>query len=320
MRASLLASAIASMLRCSRRDACSIQGHKLRIAAFGRRASTTCAACTNSVRKYLLPRLEILPRIVRSPVDSCFGTRPSQAPKSRRCVKPAPLPIAATTELEMIGPTPGTVITRWQASSCSASDSISADTAAMRSSSRRQSWTSSAMRLTILGDSAPVFKLRMSGSALRNGTTPCRTVVPLDQEAADLIDHPRPLADETRAHAMQSQQVHLLRRLDRHEVHGWPLHGFRNRLGIAIVVLVTLQERLHVLCREQANIVSKRGKLASDVMRSGTCFHADQAARNVGEPSLKLSARAFELPNNRPALIEADKMEGYSYRDRCRSR
>src|SRR6516162_10067855 len=73
---------------------------------------------------------------------------------------------AATTALEMIGPTPG--ITRWQASSCSASDSISADTAAMRSSNRRQSWTSSAMRLTILGDSAPVFKLRMSGSALRN--------------------------------------------------------------------------------------------------------------------------------------------------------
>ena len=32
-------------------------------------------------------------------------------------------------------------------------------------------------------------------------------------------------------------------------------------------------------------------------------------ARNVGEPALKLSARAFELPNNRPALIETDKME-----------
>jgi hypothetical protein len=75
---------------------------------------------------------------------------------------------------------------------------------------------------------------------------------------------------------MQSQQVHLLRRLDCHEVHGWPLHGFRNRLGIAVVVLVTFEERLHVLCREQTNIVSKRGKLASDVMRSGTCFHAKQ--------------------------------------------
>src|SRR5262245_54945003 len=66
MRASLLASAIASMLRWSLLDSCSIQGHKPRIAAFGRRASTTCAACTNSVRRYLLPRLEILPRIVIS--------------------------------------------------------------------------------------------------------------------------------------------------------------------------------------------------------------------------------------------------------------
>src|SRR5262249_42415193 len=308
MRASLLARAIASMLRCSRLDACSIQGHKLRIAAFGRRANTTCAACTNSVRRYLLPRLEILPRIVRSPVDSCFGTSPSQAPKSRPWVKPAPLPIAATMALEMIGPTPGTVITRWQPSSCCASASISADTAAMRSSNRRQSWTSSAMRLTIRGDSASVFELRISGSALRNGTTPCRNAA-LDQEAADLIDYTRPLAHEARAHAMESQQVHLLRRLDRHEVHGWPLHGFCNGLGIAVVVLVTFEERLHVLRRDQTNIVSKRGELAGDVMRPGTGFHADQAARNVGKPALKLSARALQLQNDRSALIEADKME-----------
>jgi hypothetical protein len=92
-------------------------------------------------------------------------------------------------------------------------------------------------------------------------------------------------------------------------VHGWPLHGFGNRLGIAVVVLVTFEERLHVLRRDQTNIVSKRGELASDVMRSRTRFHADQAARNVGEPALKLSARAFELPNDCAALIETDKME-----------
>src|ERR1700720_4407311 len=81
MRASLLASAIANMLRCSRFEACSTQGHKPRIAALGRRSRTTCAACTNSVLRYLLPRLEILPRIVRSPVDSCFGTSPQPSAK-----------------------------------------------------------------------------------------------------------------------------------------------------------------------------------------------------------------------------------------------
>src|SRR5437867_3507259 len=165
MRASLLARAIASMLRWSRFDACSIHGHKLRIAALGRRTRTTCAACTNSVLRYLLPRLEILPRIVRSPVDSCFGTSPSQAPKSRPCLNPAPLPIAATT-----------------------------------------------------------------------------------------------------AHAMQSQQIQLLRRLDRHKVHGGSLHGFRDRLGIAVIVLVPLEERLYVLRRDQTHIVAHRCQLATNVM------------------------------------------------------
>src|SRR5208282_1178794 len=50
------------------------------------------------------------PRIVRSPVDICFGTRPSQAAKSRPLVKAAPSPMAATMALAMIGPMPGTVI------------------------------------------------------------------------------------------------------------------------------------------------------------------------------------------------------------------
>ena len=57
-----------------------IQGHRPRFAVLGRRTRTTCAACTNSVLMYLLPRLEILPRIVRSPVDSCFGTADVYAP------------------------------------------------------------------------------------------------------------------------------------------------------------------------------------------------------------------------------------------------
>src|ERR1700738_4902252 len=48
--------------------------------------------------------------MVRSPVDICFGTSPSQAPKSRPLENAAPLPIAATVALEMIGPMPGTVI------------------------------------------------------------------------------------------------------------------------------------------------------------------------------------------------------------------
>ena len=65
---------------------------------------------------------------------------------------------------------------------------------------------------------------------------------------------------------MQSQQIHLFRRLDRYEVHGGPLHGLRDRFGIAIVVLVPLEERLYVLRRDQTHIVADRCQLATNVM------------------------------------------------------
>jgi hypothetical protein len=51
---------------------------------------------------------------VRSPVDICLGTRPSQAAKSRPLENTSPAPIAATIALEMIGPMPGTLISRSQ--------------------------------------------------------------------------------------------------------------------------------------------------------------------------------------------------------------
>jgi hypothetical protein len=56
-----------------------------------------------------LPRFDILPRMVRSPVEICLGTSPSQAAKSRPLVNASPVPIAATIALEMIGPIPGTL-------------------------------------------------------------------------------------------------------------------------------------------------------------------------------------------------------------------
>ncbi len=56
-----------------------------------------------------LAEAELPPRMVRSPVEICFGTRPSQAAKSRPLENASPLPIAATMALEMIGPMPGTL-------------------------------------------------------------------------------------------------------------------------------------------------------------------------------------------------------------------
>src|SRR5262249_11912899 len=87
------------------------------------------------------------------------------------------------------------------------------------------------------------------------------------------------------------QQIHLLRRLDRHELHGRSLHRFRDCLGVAVVVLVSLEERLHVLRRDQTHIVTKSCNLSCDKMRAGTGFHPDQAARDVAEPPSKLMRR-----------------------------
>src|SRR5271167_4584433 len=42
--------------------------------------------------------------MVRSPVEICFGTRPSQAAKSRPLENASPLPIAATVALEILFP------------------------------------------------------------------------------------------------------------------------------------------------------------------------------------------------------------------------
>ena len=89
---------------------------------------------------------------------------------------------------------------------------------------------------------------------------------------------------------MQSQQIHLFRRLDRHEVHGGPLHCLRDRLGIAVVVLVPFEERLHVLGRDQTHIVADLSQLPTDVMGARAGLHADQATWNIGDTAFELTA------------------------------
>jgi hypothetical protein len=81
-------------------------------------------------------------------VSGRLGTSPIQGEKSRPLAKAAPLPIAATIALEMIGPMPGTVITLRQLSSLFANVSISSVTPSIRSSSCRQSLVRSATMRT----------------------------------------------------------------------------------------------------------------------------------------------------------------------------
>src|SRR5215470_20198682 len=79
-----------------------------------------------------------------------------QAPKSRPLENTAPLPIAATIALEMIGPMPGTVINRLHPGSWLATIWISPDRLWIRSSSRRQSAARSSITCTIRSESTSV--------------------------------------------------------------------------------------------------------------------------------------------------------------------
>src|SRR5260370_1012082 len=64
---------------------------------------------------------------------------------------------------------------------------------------------------------------------------------------------------------MQSQQIHLFRRLHRHEVHGGPLHCLCDRLGIAVVVLVSFEGRQDVAMPE-ADMISVSKQFEADLI------------------------------------------------------
>ena len=72
-------------------------------------------------------------------------------------------------------------------------------------------------------------------------------------------------------------QVELIVRLDRHEAHVLALHGLSDRLGIEIIVLVRLYERLYELRRDQPSVVALLGDSAAQEVRSRTGFHANQS-------------------------------------------
>ena len=133
-------------------------------------------------------------------------------------------------------------------------------------------------------------RLPQPGGALAHGDPV------LEQEAADLVDHRRALADQPAAHAVQSLQLELLAALERDEAHGRPLHGLGDRFGIAIVVLVALQERLHVLRRDQADLMAEGGEAPADMVRAGASLQADQAGRQIGQALLEPAARQLLAP------------------------
>ena len=109
-----------------------------------------------------------------------------------------------------------------------------------------------------------------------------------EKEAADLVDHRGPLSDESTANPMKRLKIKLLRALQRHEPHRRPLDRFGDRFRVAIIVLVALEIRLHILRGHQPNLMAHGFELSAKMVGSCASLHADQTRRNIGE-------RTFEL-------------------------
>lgn len=178
MRASLLASATASLFLCIRSAALLSHSPKLNLGQLCGLISITFAACTKSIRKYRLPRLDIRPRTARPPVLYCLGTKPTQAAKSRPRSNASPCPIAATIAVDIIGPIPGIVITLAQFSSDWLISSISVETASMRSSSHAQSLRRPRRIPRMRTDISSFRCSKIASNEFLSARSPLRTVMP----------------------------------------------------------------------------------------------------------------------------------------------
>ena len=84
----------------------------------------------------------------------------------------------------------------------------------------------------------------------------------VEHEGADLIYCGRAFADKPCPHPMQGLQIELLHSFGCHKAHGGPLHGLCIRFGIAVIVLVALEEGLHIFGWHQPGIMPKRDQPA----------------------------------------------------------
>ena len=126
----------------------------------------------NSVRGSPLPRLLMRPRIVRSPVDICFGTKPSQAAKSRPFGKGSAV---ADGRYHGAGDERADARNGHQLAATLAAmrqKLIYSVTCSIRSSRRRQSPLRSSIVLIIRGDNTSLRLARMSGSCWRRKRSP----------------------------------------------------------------------------------------------------------------------------------------------------
>src|SRR3954449_3733725 len=112
----------------------------------------------------------------------------------------------------------------------------------------------------------------------------------LGQMTADGVDDLRALADQQVAGPEHDGRGLLGLALDGDEPHGRALGRLADRFGICGIVLLPLDERLHVSRRNQPHLVPQLGDLACPVVSARARLHGDKTARLRGEEGEHLIA------------------------------
>src|SRR3954471_15861261 len=112
----------------------------------------------------------------------------------------------------------------------------------------------------------------------------------LGQMTADGVDDLRALAHQQIAGPEHDGRCLLGLTLDGDETHGRALGRFADRFGICGIVLLPLDERLHVSRRNQPHLVPQLGDLTCPVVSARARLHGDKTARLRGEEGEHLIA------------------------------
>jgi len=115
----------------------------------------------------------------------------------------------------------------------------------------------------------------------------------------------RPLFHELLARAKCDCPRLLVRGFRRDEAHGRTLCGTDNRIGVICIILLSLDERLHVVRHDQPNLMSIPCQFHRPVARAGTRVHRDHAGLMLRHEPYKLLARKLLAERDGPVSCGA---------------
>src|SRR3954452_7940692 len=125
----------------------------------------------------------------------------------------------------------------------------------------------------------------------------------LGQVAPERVDGLGALANQQVAGAEHDGCGLLVRALEGYKAHGGTLSGLADRFGIRHVVLLSLDERLHVRRRDQLHRVAELGDLAAPIMRAATGLHGHRAGRQRCQEREELAAAQLLAKDHRARAV-----------------